>query len=95
MTHTSGITTSTFTNRNANGQRAHAVESGEPGSDPSDRVTPANNAPGYELPGGFAGYSQTDKRERKHTPTAAETGPKAQSSHTRGPKPAARRRGSK
>ena len=52
-------------------------------------MTPANNAPGYELPGGFTAYSQTDKRERKHTPTAAETGPKAQSSHTRGPKPAA------
>ncbi len=78
-----GINSWTLAGRPApNGARAHIAESGEAGSDPSDRATPQHNAPGYELPGGFTAYSQTDKRETKRSATAAQTGPAQQSRHS-------------
>lgn len=79
-----GITTSTFTNRNSNasGQRAHQSGSGEPGSSPDDHVGPDSNPGGYEIPPGFTAHSQAGKRETKRPATAAQTGPAQQSRHT-------------
>jgi hypothetical protein len=90
MNDTSGISTSTFTNRNPSGQRANRAGSGEPGTSADDHVGPDSNPSGYDIPPGFTAYTQAAKREQKRTATAAQTGPAAQSTHTRGRKPAAR-----
>jgi hypothetical protein len=82
MSDTTGISVSTFTNRNVvrHYNEAHTAESGEPGSKPDDRVTPDSNPAGYDLPtGDYTVHSQPGKREVKRSATAAQTGPAQQS----------------